>query len=66
LSAKAAGGKHPAMMLLFPNKAPAEAPAVEAKPKEHFVLSYQVPATAAKVKAVLGFSLVVVGVSASE
>ena len=66
LSAKSVGGKHPAMMLLFPLKTPPGAPAVEAKPKDHFVLSYRVPATAAKEKTVLGFSLVVVGVSASE
>src|SRR5262249_27193188 len=33
LSAKAVGRKHPGMMLLFPNKKPADAPTVEAKPK---------------------------------
>ena len=31
------------MMLLFPNPKPADAPAVEAKPKEHWVLSYRSP-----------------------
>jgi hypothetical protein len=66
LSAKAAGRKHPGMMLLFPNKMPAEAPVVEAKPKEHFVLSYRVPMTAGGEKTFLGFSLVVVGVTMAE
>src|SRR5687768_9681940 len=46
LSGKATGRKHPGLMLLFPNKTPADAPAMEAKPKEHVVLSYRVPATA--------------------
>ncbi len=66
LSAKASGRKHPGIMLLFPNKTPAESPAMEAKPKEHVVLSYRVPATAAGQKANLGFSLVIVGVTMSE
>ena len=37
------GRKHPGMMLLFPNTKPADAPAVEAKPKDHWVLSFRVP-----------------------
>ena len=65
-SAKSVGRKHPGMMLLFPNKAPAEAPKVEAKPKEHFVLSYRVPAKAGGANAFLGFSLVVIGVTMAE
>lgn len=64
LSAKSATRKHPAMMLLFPNKMPPESPAIEAKPKEHVVLSYRV--SAGKEKATLGFSLVVVGVTSAE
>jgi hypothetical protein len=66
LSAKAGPRKHPAIMLLFPNKTPAEKPVVEAKPKDHFVLSFRVPATAGGEKGYLGFSLVVVGVTMSE
>ncbi|MBA4065653.1 MAG: hypothetical protein C0501_18440 [Isosphaera sp.] len=66
LSGKTAGRKHPSVMLLFPNKAPGEAPAVEAKPKEHVVLSYRVPAAAGGEKAALGFSLVVSGVTMAE
>jgi hypothetical protein len=65
-SNKSTTRKHPGIMLLFPNKEPAEKPAVEAKPKEHFVLSYRVPATAGEQKAFLGFSLVVVGVTMAE
>jgi phosphopantetheinyl transferase (holo-ACP synthase) len=66
LSAKSVGRKHPGMMLLFPNKTPPEAPTVEAKPKDHFVLSYRVPVTAGGQKVALGFSLVVVGQTMAE
>jgi hypothetical protein len=66
LSAKATGRKHPGVMLLFPNKTPAEKPAVEAKPKDQWVLSYRVPASAGGEKGFLGFSLVVVGVTMAE
>src|SRR5688572_19914028 len=40
LSGKSTGRKHPGLVLMFPNKAPADAPLMEAKPKEHVVLSY--------------------------
>ena len=66
LSSKSTTRKHPGIVLLFPNKTPPEAPAIEAKPKEHVVLSYRVPATAGGEKANLGFSLVIVGVTMSE
>lgn len=66
LSGKASGRKHPGLMLLFPNKTAAEAPAIEAKPNDHVVLSYRVPATAGGEKAHLGFSLVIVGVTMAE
>jgi hypothetical protein len=66
LSTKSTTRKHPGVMLLFPNKAPAEKPAVESKPKDHWVLSYRVPATAGGEKGYLGFSLVVVGVTMAE
>ena len=66
LSGKSTGLKHPALMLLFPNKTPPDAPATEGKPKAHVVMNYRVPATAAKQKADLGFSLVVVGVTMAE
>jgi hypothetical protein len=66
LSTKATTRKHPGVMLLFPNKAPADKPAVETKPKDHWVLSYRVPATAGGEKGYLGFSLVVVGATMAE
>jgi hypothetical protein len=66
LSVKSTTRKHPGVMLLFPNKSPAEKPVVEAKPKDHFVLSFRVPATSGGEKGYLGFSLVVVGVTMSE
>ena len=66
LSKKSTTRKHPGVMLLFPNKTPAEKPVIEAKPKDHFVLSFRVPATAGGEKGYLGFSLVVVGVTMSE
>ena len=43
-----------------------QAPAVESKPKDHWVLSYRVPATAGTEKGFLGFSLVVVGADVAE
>ena len=66
LIVKSTKRKHPGVMLLFPNKTPAEKPVVEAKPKDHFVLSFRVPAPAHGEKGYLGFSLVVVGVTMSE
>jgi hypothetical protein len=66
LSAKTIGRKHPSMMLLFPNKKPADAPVTEDKPKEHYVLSFRLPVTAGGEKMFLGFSLVVIGETASE
>jgi hypothetical protein len=66
LSKKSTTRKHPGMMLLFPNKSPAEAPAIEAKPKDHFVLSYGVPAKAGGESARLGFSVVIVGQTMAE
>jgi hypothetical protein len=65
-STKSNTRKHPGVMLLFPNKTPSEKPAIEAKPKDHLVLSFRIPATAGGEKAYLGFSLVVVGVTMAE
>jgi hypothetical protein len=58
--------KHPGLVLLFPNPKPADAPAVEAKPQDHWVLSFRTPVTAGGKKTALGFSLVVFGHSMSE
>jgi hypothetical protein len=66
LSAKAVGRKHPGVMLLFPNRKPGGAPAIESKPDDNWVLSFKVPTSAGGQTADLGFSLVVVGHSASE
>ena len=66
LSAKSVGRKHPGMMLLFPNRKPPDAPAIEAKPKDNWVVSFGVPLAAGGEKAVLGFGLVVVGVTEAE
>jgi hypothetical protein len=64
LSSKSTTRKHPAMMLLFPVKSPPDSPLVEPKPKEHFVLTYSVPASPGGGK--LGFSVVFVGVTMAE
>jgi hypothetical protein len=65
-SVKSTTRKHPGVMLLFPNKTPPEKPLVEAKPKDHVVLSFRVPAAAGGEKGYLGFSLVVVGETMAE
>ena len=66
ISKKSNTRKHPGIMLLFPNRKPADAPAIEAKPKEHWTLNYQVPVKAGSEKGMLGFSLVVVGQTMAE
>jgi hypothetical protein len=66
LSTHSTTRKHPGLMLLYPNPKPAEAPVVEAKPNETWVLSYRCPVTAGGKKSALGFSLVVIGHSAAE
>jgi hypothetical protein len=66
MSAKASGRKHPGVMMLFPNKKPGDAPVVESKPPDNWVLSFKVQTTAAGQKVELGFSLVVVGHTTAE
>jgi hypothetical protein len=66
LSTASTTRKHPGVMLLFPNPQPADAPAVESKPNEVWVVSFKRPVTAGGQKAAVGFSLVVVGQSMSE
>jgi hypothetical protein len=66
LSATAVGASHPGIMLLYPNPKPSDAPAVEAKENETWVLSFRRPVTAGGQAGVLGFSAVVVGHSMSE
>jgi hypothetical protein len=66
LSSKSIGRKHPAMMLLFPNKKPPDKPAIEVKPKDHVVLSLQIPTKAEAETVGLGFSLVLIGETGAE
>ena len=66
LSAKSTTRKHPAMMLLFPNKTPSDAPTIEVRPKDHQVLSFAIPIAAGGEKARLGFSPVILGVTQAE
>jgi hypothetical protein len=66
LSAKSTTRKHPAMMLLFPNKMPPDTPVTEAKPKDHHVLNFSIPVAAGGEKSRLGFSLVILGVTMAE
>lgn len=66
LSTTATTRKHPAVMLLFPNPMPADAPAIESKPNEVAVVSFKRPATAGGQKAAIGFSVVVVGQTTAE
>jgi hypothetical protein len=66
LSATAVGQSHPGVMLLFPYPTPAEAPSVESKENEIWVLSFKRPVSAGGQQAALGFSLVVVGKSMAE
>lgn len=66
LSKKASPRKHPAIMLLFPNKQPAEMPVIEAKPKDHTVVSFRLPGVAGDQKTHLGVSLVILGVTTAE
>jgi hypothetical protein len=66
LSAAAVGASHPGVMLLYPNPKPPDAPAIEAKENNTWVLSVKRPVTAGGQKAALGFSLVVVGHTSSE
>jgi hypothetical protein len=61
LSATAAGGTHPSVMLLFPNNKPEDQPNVIAKPNATWVLSVKRPVDAKGMKASLGFGLAVVG-----
>src|SRR5204862_7686965 len=63
LSTASTTRKHPGVMLLFPNPMPADAPAVEGKPNDVWVVNFKRPVNAGGQKAALGFGLVVVGMS---
>lgn len=66
VSGKSSNRNHPGVMLLYPNRRPGDSPTVDPKADDTWVLSYAVPTAAAGRKTDLGFSLVVVGHSASE
>lgn len=66
LSTSSTTRKHPGVMLLFPNPMPADAPAVEGKPNDVWVVSFKRPAVAGGQKAPVGLSLVVVGQTMAE
>jgi hypothetical protein len=53
-------------MLLFPNPQPSAEPSVETRPNDTWVMNFQRPVSAGGQKAVLGFSLVVVGHTIAE
>ncbi len=60
-SAHASGGTHPAVMLLFPNDQPEDAPKLVSKPGKIIALNVRLPVDAKGTATHLGFSLVVVG-----
>ncbi len=66
LSAKSTSRSHPSVMLLYPNPKPADAPSIEAKENNTWVVDFKRPVNAAGQKAALGFSVVVVGQTMAE
>jgi hypothetical protein len=61
MSAKAAGGTHPAVFLLFPNNKPEDMPKLETKEGGHWVLMVKEPVVVEKEKAALGIGLNLIG-----
>ncbi len=68
LSAKAIGGSHPGVFLLFPIDKPEDAPKLVDKGNNHWVLSVKEPVTVGgqKVGGVLGIGLTLVGQTSAE
>ena len=66
LSAITTGGNHPAVLLLYPNNKPGDAPKVVERAKGTFVVDVKRPVGAGAEKAALGFGLTVVGHTTSE
>jgi hypothetical protein len=66
LSSNSTTRKHPGLVMLMPNRKPADAPAIEDKPMQHEVLSFSIPVNAGGKKAPLGFSAVFVGHTTAE
>lgn len=61
LSGNSTGGTHPAVLLLFPNPKPDDAPKVTSKTNGIWVLTVKRPIVAGTEKTTLGFGLTVVG-----
>jgi hypothetical protein len=61
MSAKASGGSHPAVFLLFPNPMPEDAPKLIDKGNGTWVLNIKQPVTAAGEKAAIGLGLTLIG-----
>ena len=61
VSAKAAGGAHPAVFLLYPNNKPEDAPKLVNKGSGTWVLNVTEPVNAGDQKAALGLGLTLVG-----
>jgi len=61
LSAESHGATHPAVLLLFPNAKPADAPRVVSKGAGIFVLNIKRPINAGGMKSTLGFGMTVAG-----
>ena len=66
LSATAAGGSHPGVMLLYPNNKPEDQPKVISKPNATWVLNVKRPVEVNGMKASLGFGLTVAGHTTQE
>jgi hypothetical protein len=66
LSSNSTTRKHPGIMMLMPNRKPAAAPAIEDKPMQNEVLSFQIPVNAGGKMVPLGFSAVLIGHTTAE
>jgi hypothetical protein len=61
MSAKAAAGTHPAVLLLFPNNKPENMPKLESKEGDHWVLMVKEPVVVGSDKTALGIGLNLIG-----
>ncbi len=66
LSAKAIGGSHPGVLLLFPNEKPEDTPKLVSKGSDTWVLTLKEPVTVDGQKAGLGVGLTLIGHSTAE
>ena len=66
LSAKAIGGSHPGVLLLYPTEKPEDTPKLVDKGMDTWVLTVKQPVTAEGMKAELGVGLTLIGHSSAE